>query len=130
LRGFDLKDTTATPGETLPLTLYWQAEGPTDVDYTVFVHLVGPDDQIHGQVDYLPAGGAAPTRSWAPGQVIVDEIALPVADTAPAGRYRIRVGMYDAASGGRLPIRDASGATLPDEQLPLPVRIEIPGEAP
>jgi len=127
LRGFDLDRTQATPGDTLALTLYWQADGPTDLDYTVFVHLVGPDGRPHGQVDRQPAGGAAPTTSWAPGQVIVDEIALPVAADAPAGTYHIAVGMYDAASGARLPVTDASGQSLPDDQAALPVEITVAG---
>ena len=127
LRGFDLVRAQAIPGDTLPLTLYWQAGGPTDLDYTVFVHLAGPDGQLYGQVDRPPANGAAPTTSWAPGQVIVDEIILPVAADAPAGIYHIAVGIYDGASGGRLPITDASGQSLPDDQAILPVEIIIAG---
>jgi 4-amino-4-deoxy-L-arabinose transferase-like glycosyltransferase len=125
LRGFDLERSQAAPGEALPLTLYWQADGPTDLDYTVFVHLVGPDGQSHGQVDRFPAAGAAPTSSWADGQVVVDEMALPVAADAPAGPYHVAVGMYDAASGGRLPVTDAAGQPLPGAQAVLPLEITI-----
>lgn len=127
LRGFDLERTQTAPGDTLPLTLYWQADGPTDLDYTVFVHLVGPDGRSHGQADQFPGAGAAPTTSWALGQVIVDEINLPIAPDAPAGPYHIAVGMYDAASGGRLPITDASGHSLPDNRAFLPPEITVSG---
>jgi len=125
LRGFDLARTEAAPDGSLPLVLYWQGEGPSDVDYTVFVHLVGPDGQLRGQVDRFPDAGAAPTSSWAAGQVVVDQIALPVAADAPTGAYHIAVGMYDAASGGRLPITDRSGQRLPDDQAVLPAEIAI-----
>ena len=134
LRGFDLisplaEEGTAEgilqPGDTLALTLYWQADGPTDIDYTAFVHLVGPDGRPHGQVDRFPGGGEAPTTSWAPGQVIVDEIILSVATDAPTGAYHVAVGMYDAASGGRLPVTDGSGHPLPDDQAVLPVEIVV-----
>jgi hypothetical protein len=128
LRGYDLAHTRATPGDTLSVTLFWRAGGPTDIDYTVFVHLVGPDGRPHGQVDYFPAGGAAPTTSWARDQVIVDEIALPVADDAPAGTYHVVVGMYDAVSGGRLPIVDAERQSLPNAQAILPPEITISGD--
>jgi hypothetical protein len=128
LLGYDLARTRATPGDAVPLTLYWRADGPTDVDYTVFVHLVGPDGRPHGQADHFPAGGAAPTTSWARGQVIVDEIALPVADDAPTGTYHVAVGMYDAASGGRLPIVDAGGQSLPDAQAILRPEIAVSGD--
>ncbi|HUX77607.1 MAG TPA: hypothetical protein VMY40_13325, partial [Anaerolineae bacterium] len=133
LRGFDLttfpaeegKGPVLQQGDTLPIQLYWQADGPTDLDYTVFVHLVGPDGRPHGQVDALPAGGTAPTTSWTPGQVIVGEITLPVAADAPAGAYHVAVGMYDAASGGRLPITDPSGNLLPNDQAILPLEITV-----
>lgn len=136
LRGFDVSPlprgegagVRAHPGESLPLTLYWQGDGPTDIDCTVFVHLIGPDEQPHGQVDQYPDAGAAPTTSWAPGQVIVDAIELPIAADAPAGTYRIAVGMYDVNSGYRLPVTDAKGNRLPDDRIILPVEIAITGE--
>ncbi|MCP4539319.1 MAG: phospholipid carrier-dependent glycosyltransferase [Chloroflexi bacterium] len=127
LRGFDLDRTQAAPGGTLPITLYWQADGPTDLDYTIFIHLVGPDGRSYGQVDQFPGAGAAPTTSWALGQVTVDAINLPVAPDAPAGQYHVAFGMYNAASGGRLPITDASGRLLPDGRAFLPPEITITG---
>jgi hypothetical protein len=134
LRGFDLHRQSGEegtgvrafqPGDTLSLVFYWQADGPTNIDYTTFVHLVGPDGRLHGQVDQF--AGGAPTTSWAPGQVIVDEIALAIADDAPSGTYHIAVGMYDAISGGRLPVTDGSGHPLPDDQAVLPVEIIVAG---
>jgi hypothetical protein len=133
LRGFDISPlplgegagVRAHPGDALPLTLYWQGDGPTDIDYTVFVHLVGPDGLPHGQLDYPPGGGTAPTSSWAQGQVIIDELALPIAGNAAPGTYHIAVGLYDAASGGRLPVTDGSGQSLPDDQIILPIEITV-----
>jgi 4-amino-4-deoxy-L-arabinose transferase-like glycosyltransferase len=134
LRGFDVAlpasvqgsgGTALQPGDEIGLTLYWQADGPTDLDYSVFVHLVGPDGKVHGQVDRVPAAGDAPTTSWAPGQVVVDEVVLPVTADAPAGLYHIAVGLYDAASGGRLPITDSFDQRLPDDQAFLPVAFTV-----
>jgi hypothetical protein len=127
LRGFDLDRGEAAPGGDLHLLLYWQGDGPAELDYTVFVHLAGPDGQLYGQVDRFPAGEIAPTTSWASGQVVVNEIALPVAADAPAGVYHIAVGMYDAASGGRLPIAGSSGQLLANDQYILPIEITITG---
>ena len=127
LRGFDLIRAQAVPGDALPLTLYWQADGPTDIDYTIFVHLVGSDGRPHGQLDFIPSGGAAPTTSWASGQVIIDDTALPVADDAPTGVYQVAVGMYDRDSGGRLPVTDPAGNSLPDDQVILPIVVTVAG---
>ncbi len=125
LSGFDLSTLTARPGDALPLTLYWQADGPADRSYTVFVHLLGSDGMIHGQADHVPAGGAAPTHTWAAGQVVIDQVQLPVFADAPPGRYRIAVGMYDPAGADRLPVFDATGTELPDQRFILPVEITV-----
>jgi hypothetical protein len=127
LRGYDLTRTEVEPGEMLPLTLYWQAEGPTDRGYTLFVHLLGPGGQLHGQVDAVPGRGAAPTTSWAPGQVIVEDASLAVASDAPAGVYQLVVGFYNAAYGDRLPVKDASGRPLARDQATLSVKIRVLG---
>jgi hypothetical protein len=58
----------------------------------------------------------------------VDEVTLSVAAGAPAGAYHVAVGMYDAASGGRLPVTDASGQPVPDDQVVLPVEFTVAGD--
>jgi hypothetical protein len=125
LRGYAVPRTTVSPGDVIPLTLYWQAEGPTKRSYTLFVHLIGSDGKLGSQVDRIPGSGAAPTLSWAGGQVIVEELALPVASSAEAGRYRIAVGFYDAAYGERLPVVDADGQVLPQNRAVLPTEVEV-----
>lgn len=125
LRGFDLDRMLATPEEQLSLTLYWQADGPTDESYTVFVHLVGPDGLNHGQVDRPPANGAAPTHSWAAGQVVVDQLSLPILSDAAPGVYHIAVGLYNPDNGQRLPVFDATGLELPNDQILLPVEVVV-----
>jgi hypothetical protein len=129
LRGFDLHSTDIVPGDTLLLTLYWQAGGPTDLSYTVFVHLVGPDGLLYGQADQIPGGGSTPTTSWAPDQVIVDRIRLPADPDTPGGAYSIAIGMYDAVSGTRSPIVDDSGRLLPNDQAVLPIEITVVGDS-
>ncbi len=107
------------PGATFSVTLFWQAQGAADADYTVFVHLLGADGHIWGQSDRQPAEGHAPTSSWLAGQVIADTHRLtPLAGTPP-GTYTITVGLYDAESGGRIPLRAADGALLPDARAQI-----------
>jgi hypothetical protein len=125
LRGYGIAQETVSPGQSIPLTLYWEAEGPTERAYTLFVHLIGPDGGLVGQVDRIPGNGTAPTSSWAEGQVIVDEVALPTPPGAEDGPYRIAIGFYDAAYGGRLSVTDGDGGTLPQNRAILPVQIEV-----
>jgi hypothetical protein len=90
-------------GETLPLRLYWESLTPTPTDYTVFVHVIGPDgEQVAGQ-DSPPRKGFAATHLWRPGQRIADELTIPLPAELPAGIYEIRTGLY-TLDGGRLPL--------------------------
>lgn len=128
LIGFDLAAGQVSAGHHVPLTLYWRANGPTERPYSLFVHLRGSSGNLHGQVDRIPGGGAAPTSRWAAGQVIVDDVALPVAADIPPGSYRIVVGLYDPAYGDRLSVVDASGQSLPDDEAVLPTEVIVSGE--
>ncbi|NLF00124.1 MAG: hypothetical protein GX601_04015, partial [Anaerolineales bacterium] len=135
LRGFDLAVPdgslqTLQPGDAISITLIWQGDGPTDLDYTVFAHLIGPDGNPYGQVDRFPANGAAPTSTWAPGQVVVDHLLLEVAAGAPQGAYQVVVGMYDALRGGRPPMVDGAGQRLSNDQLALPTALAVSGGQP
>ena len=123
LAGFDLpcpsrRPCVLRPDEEVHLTLIWQALGPTDRRYKVFTHLVGPDGKLWGQQDREPAGGNAPTTTWAAGEVVSDTYAIPLDPDAPPGNYRLLVGMYDEASGERLPA-SMNGARAKNDALPI-----------
>ncbi|MFN8498217.1 MAG: hypothetical protein U0641_10210, partial [Anaerolineae bacterium] len=105
LLGYDLGVTAARPGDTVPLTLYWRADGPLPADYTVFVH-VGDGEPLVAQADAPPLAGRAPTSTWRAGQTIADPHALRIRPDAAPGVYPLRVGLYDPATGARLPITD------------------------
>lgn len=103
LLGYRLEG-TAQPGGILHLTLYWEALGPVETDYTVFTHLLGPGDAMLGQMDHPPQNGAAPTSAWETGQRLADHYEIPIRPDAPTGPARLMVGMYDPATSGRLPV--------------------------
>jgi hypothetical protein len=126
LAGYDLSTTQLQAGDDVTVHVYWRAAALTTTSYTVFVHLVGPEDTIIAQRDQLPAGGDRPTTGWLPGEVISDSYTLSIPAAATPGSYRLRLGMYDAASGQRLPV---SGAGIPSgDHLFLPEQIEVEGD--
>ncbi len=118
LLGYDLRSTRIVPGETVHLTLYWQALASTSESYTVFTHLLDGEGHIRGQKDSLPGGGRLPTSSWATGEIIRDEYAIPVGPEAPPGDYFIAVGLYRADTGERLPAFGPQGR-LPQDRIVL-----------
>jgi 4-amino-4-deoxy-L-arabinose transferase-like glycosyltransferase len=115
LRAYDLILPEA-PGEGLHVNLYWQSKQRLSISYKVFVHLIDDGGRIVAQADSIPADGLAPTESWLPGEIVADRHIL----IAPApGRYRILVGLYDPASGERLPVLDKAQRLLSDSAIPL-----------
>ncbi len=117
LLGYALSSERVAPGDTLLLTLYWQALAPMAERYTVFTHLLDANAQIQAQVDSEPQGGGLPTDRWAAGQIVPDNYALSIPDTS-SGEHILEVGMYLLESLERLPVRDAdSGALLGDRVL-------------
>jgi hypothetical protein len=115
LIGYDAKTQNVGPGQTVPLTLYWQVEAPIDQDYTVFIHLVDDNGAVIAQGDGPPLQGFYPTSAWAPGEILNDthEISLPA--DARQGRYQVLVGLYNPVTGKRLPV----AGDFRDNQVPL-----------
>ena len=103
LAGFDVVADDFRPGGSLTVTLFWESLEPVGSDYTVFTQLLGPDAQLHGQVDRQPLYGQWPTSRWQPGQRFVDKFVMEVAESAPAGEYAVLVGLYDLGSSQRMP---------------------------
>ncbi|MBI4320819.1 MAG: hypothetical protein HY675_20190 [Chloroflexi bacterium] len=94
LRGFQAVKTEARPGDTLRLTLFWEALDSTDADYTAFVHLANAAGQPVAQSDGQPAGGRFPTSIWEPGELVPDEREIKLPANLPPGRYQLKAGMY------------------------------------
>ncbi len=109
LIGLDLPQPRVKAGETLPLTLYWQALSTPDRSWTVFVHLIDAAGQIVAQQDHLPGDGQFPTTGWVPNEILTDAYQIAIPAGTPPGQYRLRVGLYDANDPqfSRLPVIEA-----------------------
>ena len=103
LLGYDISAETVTPGDTLILTLYWQALTEMDENYTVFTHLLALNGSTTGQQDSHPVYGTYPTSLWMTGEVVTDVYEISIRTDAAPGAHRLEVGMYVAETGDRLP---------------------------
>lgn len=79
--------------DTLQITLYWQARQQPHAAYTAFIHGGGAQDAPPGTWAY-------PTDQWRPGDVVAQRVAGGPQDA-------LEVGLYDPATGARLPIVDS-----------------------
>jgi hypothetical protein len=126
LLGYALGAEQVAPSDTLLLTLYWQALAPMENRYTVFTHLLDANGQIVAQMDSEPQGGGLPTDGWVVGQLVQDNYALTIGDTA-SGTHTLVVGMYQLETLERLPVHDPdTGALLGDQVLLGTVQVVAP----
>jgi hypothetical protein len=101
--GYDLEG-SATLGGTLSLDMYWQALEPLKQDYTIFVHLIGPDRTLIAQHDAPPLDGLYPTSQWSAGDLFLHQATVVIPADALPGKYDLLVGMYTYPDIKRLPI--------------------------
>ena len=123
LVAYEMDRRKVSPGEAIHLTLYWRGLAEMEDDYTVFVHLLREGDQIWAGADRQPQGGAAPTSTWAKGQIVVDGYELVIASDAPPDVYEVEVGLYLAETGERLDIINQDGRLMGNRVLLSKVRV-------
>jgi len=121
LVGYGLEPPLAAPGEDVAVVLYWQAAGTPTHDYTVFVHLLGPDGSPLAGADGPPVGGDYPTSFWRAGDQVQDRHTLSLPANLTAGTYRLAVGLYDPQTGVRVPRLDGAGDAM---EWPILVRTD------
>ncbi len=105
--------TAAMNEDQLTVDLVWHALGEISTAYNVFVHLVDNQGAIITQSDAGPANWTRPSTGWAPGEYIRDRHTLTIPPDSDLDGLRLRVGLYDPASGQRLPTPTGDAAGLP-----------------
>ncbi|MCB9117940.1 MAG: glycosyltransferase family 39 protein [Caldilineaceae bacterium] len=104
LAGYDLDRRHSAPGDSLTLTMWWDALGVMDRDYVAFAHLLLPPDAVWAQDDRLLERSGARTSAWRVGDRLQATYTLALPETAPPGIYHVEVGVYDKDTYERLPV--------------------------
>ncbi|HZY42948.1 MAG TPA: hypothetical protein VFF59_13235, partial [Anaerolineae bacterium] len=102
--------------------LYWRAAKDGMEDYTVFAHLLDEHGAQIGQGDSQPFDGDFPTSLWRVGETFVEERSLPITTDAVPANITIALGLYRLADGARLPVIDAAGQRMRDDQIVVRVK--------
>ncbi len=105
--------------QRLRVTLRWQVLKPPAQDARTFVHLFSAEGNLVAQEDGWPLMNLADMRAWQAGDVWRDVRIIMLPAIAPAGRYTLRAGVYDAADGARFPAVDANGQPIADNSALL-----------
>lgn len=102
------------------LLLYWQTATPLPGDYTVFVHLRATDGFVRSQADGPPVSGRYPTSQWQPGEIVQDIHLLPAGEAFSQVDH-LAIGLYDPATGERLPVFGVEAERLGDDTVVIPL---------
>jgi hypothetical protein len=121
LLGYRLTDGNGTPveaiqpGQTITVTLYWQAIDTPLPDNTLFVHLQDGANNLIAQNDSRPRDGRYPTSVWDAGEIVmsVHPLTIPAGSIGP---YSFYAGMYDVLTQLRLPVTQNDQA-VPDQRV-------------
>jgi hypothetical protein len=125
LLAFEVDKTEVRPGDSLPVTLYWQALAPMSEDYSVYVQLIGQGRSVLAQLDSY-AGGTYPTSRWQPGQVIEDRFQVEVRVDPPVPvAASLEAGLYRLSLQERLPVTDPRGRAVGVSSLAR-IKVAVP----
>jgi hypothetical protein len=145
LLGYEVENPALQPGESLDLTLYWEALAPMTKDYTLFIHLLDPKGHSLGGKDRPLGNGVSPTSQWVVGTPIQETYQVPLkkAERLPT-LVEVRLGLYHFPSLERLPAYDQQGrplgtsvllarvkataSTAPEPAIPHTVGVDLGGE--
>ncbi|MBN1814121.1 MAG: glycosyltransferase family 39 protein [Anaerolineae bacterium] len=119
LLGYELSSDQVAAGDTLTVILFWQSDGRLVEDDHVFVHLLSMDGDMAAQQDGVPVRSARPTWSWRDAEVLEDEYTLVTDAELLPSTYALSIGMYDYATGVRLPAVTPDGERLPEDRIVL-----------
>ncbi|MFW6063540.1 MAG: glycosyltransferase family 39 protein [Chloroflexota bacterium] len=115
LDGYTLEQTELTPGDIVPVTLFWRPVAPVNERYKVFLHVLDGEGRLIAQRDAEPGGGARPTSNWQSGQRVIDNHGVFIPFQTAPGQYDLYVGLYPLNDpAARLPLFDANGSTSGD----------------
>ncbi|MFN8495362.1 MAG: 6-pyruvoyl-tetrahydropterin synthase-related protein [Caldilineaceae bacterium] len=106
---------------TQTVTLHWQTDQPLTQDYAIFIHALDAKGTILDQVDGTPYQNQYPTSAWRPKQVIEDQRRLSKLGAHAEQLTRLAIGVYDPATGIRLPISASDSQTVADNALIMDV---------
>lgn len=99
--------------------LYWQVVSTPQEDYTLFEHVLDAQSVLIGQGDSQPFGGDYSTSVWRVGETLVEERSIPLETSVVLENARLAIGLYRLSDGARLPVLDAAGQRLSNDQIVL-----------
>jgi 4-amino-4-deoxy-L-arabinose transferase-like glycosyltransferase len=104
LLGCDLGPVEVNPGDTIHVSLYWQALAEPSSDYQISVFFTDSTGNAWGEVLRHALDGDYPTTLWQESEAVRDRFDLAIDPSASPGIHRLWVRLYDPTTQTYLPI--------------------------
>jgi 4-amino-4-deoxy-L-arabinose transferase-like glycosyltransferase len=115
LVGYELEREEIVAGQAVRVTLYWRCLAEMDENYTVAVHILGPNHQAYGKQDNYPGRGNYATSLWKRGEIIKDRYLIGTSRRFPAPAFgQLKVALHLHHSAEHLPVLGTAAEPLGD----------------
>ncbi len=119
LVGFETPNARYAPADVIPITLYWQADARSAIDYSLSLKAITNDTAVVGSVDSYPGWGSLRTSTWQTGVIYADQYLVPLfPDARGYSPLRINVHWWQYPDGASLSISE-NGQPVPAALLPV-----------
>ncbi len=113
-------------GTNADVAVWWRVEAtPSPGDYGPVARLTDAWGFVWGETSPFHY----PAEQWAPGEIIVDHLTLPVVPGTPPGDYAVRFGLYSAQANATLNVLDPAGSYA-GTAVGLPLRVNRASQPP
>ncbi|MCY3865335.1 MAG: glycosyltransferase family 39 protein, partial [Chloroflexi bacterium] len=115
-----------TPGDEIPLTLYWQPLKASDAPHALFISLITAEGEALATIDSFPGWGALPTIWWRPAAIYRDDYILQIPqDAIGFSDARLHIGWYPYPDGADIPPLLASGERADAYTIPIGAFVDV-----
>lgn len=114
LVAYELGSTEVHPEEALRVTFYWRVLARTPDNYTLGIHILGPNLEDYGALNTYPGQGRFATSRWEPGTLFRETAWIEARPTGPLPSLgRVSVALFPSATPLEgLPAFDEQGQPL------------------
>jgi len=97
-------------GGALEVKYRWRCLRSPDRPYWCFTHILDEQGRIVGYLDHPILDGDPPTDKWLGGDEAIERRRFRSEAIQPGNQYRVRVGVFDKSTGGRLAVNGGGTA--------------------
>jgi mannosyltransferase len=112
LLGYRPSALAGAAGDSVSITLFWQALRALPVDYHLLLRILDDRGNEWGRYEGRPAAYDHPTTRWQSDAIVPGSVVAPILAGTPPGDYHLQVAIYPANSPLRLEIKAPDGHAL------------------